>query len=44
MGHLIILKSSISEVIGNISWVFYMGVLLGAVIMMVIDYFKGKIK
>jgi hypothetical protein len=44
MGHLVILKSSISEVIGNISWVFYMGVLFGAVVMMIIDYFKGKIK
>jgi len=44
MEHLITLKLCMSEIISNIGWVFSIAVLLGAIAMIIVDYFNGKIK
>lgn len=33
-----------SEIVNNIGWLFSITILLGAIIMIGIDYFNGKIK
>jgi hypothetical protein len=44
MGLLISLKSSMSEIVNNIGWMFSITIVCGAIIMILIDYFKGKLK
>jgi hypothetical protein len=33
-----------SEIVSNVGWLFSITILLGAIIMIGIDYFNGKIK
>ena len=41
---LISLKSSMSEIINDIGWGFSLTVMLGAVVMILVDYFNNKLK
>jgi hypothetical protein len=41
---LINLRSSMFEIISNTSWVFSLIIMLGAVVMILIDYFNNKLK
>lgn len=44
MEPLIILKYSMSEIINNMGWLISMGVLFGAIVMILVDYFNNKLK
>jgi hypothetical protein len=41
---LISLKSSMSEIINGVGWMFSLTIMLGAIVMILIDYFNNKLK
>jgi hypothetical protein len=44
MEPLINLKSSMSDIVSDVGWLFSMTVLFGAIVMILIDYFNNKLK
>jgi hypothetical protein len=44
MEPLINLKSSMSDIVSDVGWLFSMTILFGAIVMILIDYFNNKLK